>query len=112
MFMLLYIYVYVYTYVYIHVSIYIHIYMCIQQAHVPRFAGNYEYFSIVPQTCHGYIYIYIYVYVHEHMCIYLRIFSFVYFIERPSADAADPNPERVTPPRPTPGDVRSPEPTT
>ena len=30
-----------------------------------------------------------------------------------TADAADPNPEHVTPPRPTPGDVgRSPKPTT
>ena len=26
-------------------------------------------------------------------------------IERPSAGAADPNPEHVKPPRPTPGDV-------
>ena len=26
-------------------------------------------------------------------------------IERPSADAADPNPEHITPPRPTQGDV-------
>ena len=30
-------------------------------------------------------------------------------IERPLAVAADPNPERVAPPRPTPGDVRGPQ---
>ena len=40
------------------------------------------------------------------LCIYI-------YIERPPADAADPNPERVTPPRPTLGDVRgSPKQTT
>ena len=35
------------------------------------------------------------------------------YIERPSADAADPNPENVAKPRPNPGDVGgSPKPTT
>ena len=39
--------------------------------------------------------------------IYIVLNTFIGFwdIERPSADAADPNPEHVTPPRPTPGDV-------
>ena len=36
----------------------------------------------------------------------MDIYIYIYiYIERPSADAADPNPEHVTPPRPTPGDV-------
>ena len=38
------------------------------------------------------------------MCEYVYIHIHIY-VERPSADAADPNPEHVTPPRPTPGDV-------
>ena len=38
------------------------------------------------------------------MHIYIHIYIYTY-IERPSADAADTNPEHVTSPRSTPGDV-------
>ena len=43
----------------------------------------------------------------------MYIYDMHMYIERPSADAANANPERVTAPRPTPGDVRgAPKPTT
>ena len=49
-----------------------------------------------------YLYVYIYVHIYIHTCIYIYIYI---YIERPPADAADPNPEHVTPHRPTPGDI-------
>ena len=51
-----------------------------------------------------YIYVHLYIYIHNYIRIHIYMYMNVY-IERPSADAADPNPEHVTPPRPTPGDV-------
>ena len=42
--------------------------------------------------------------------IYIYIYTYIYIrIERPSADAADTNPEHVAPLDPTPGDGGGPE---
>ena len=52
---------------------------------------------------YAYLYIHIYIYIH---IMYIRMCMYIYiYIERPLSDAADPNPEHVTRPRPTPGDV-------
>ena len=59
-----------------------------------------------------YIYrcVYINICPYVHTCIYICVYI---YIEGPSPDAANLNPEPVTPPRPTPGDVgASPKPTT
>ena len=44
-----------------------------------------------------------YIYIHVYTYIYIYILT---YIEGPSADAADLNPAHVTPPGPSPGDVR------
>ena len=79
-------------YVYTCTCIYIYIYMFMTHVYIYAYTYVYIYMCIC---------MYIYLYIHTYMYIYIHI-------ERPSVDAADPNPEHVTPPRPTSGDVGGP----
>ena len=51
------------------------------------------------------LYVYIYIYLCIYICICVCIYIYIY-IAKPLADAADPNPEHVTPSRLTPGKVK------
>ena len=51
-------------------------------------------------------FIFIMLYICIYIYIYIYIFMYIFILKGLSADVADPNPERVTPPRPTPGESR------
>ena len=55
------------------------------------------------------IHVCIFIYIYSYVCIYVYMYVYMYiceYLERSPANAADPNPGHVRPPRPTPGDVR------